>query len=149
MLLRRDRALTAVLIMLDVAFHAGRTGTVSAGDIAERSGLLRRGIEPLLQVLSRSGLLESARGPRGGYRLGRPRRAIRLADIVQVISAEESGAPDAPAGKLQEAVIVPLWKELDAALGERLAALTLDDLVRRAEAGGLRRPVSEPISYAI
>ena len=65
MLLRRDRAMIAVLIMLDVAFHAGRAGTVSAADIAERAGLARRGIEPLLQTLSRSALLESVRGPRG------------------------------------------------------------------------------------
>ena len=67
MLLRRDRTMTAVLIMLDVAFNAGRAGTVSAADIAERAGLARRGIEPLLQSLSRSALLESVRGPRGGY----------------------------------------------------------------------------------
>ena len=70
MIVRRDRGMLAVLIMLDVAFHAGRTSTVSAADIAERAGLARRGIEPLLQALSRSGLLESIRCPRGGYRLG-------------------------------------------------------------------------------
>jgi UDP-N-acetylmuramoylalanine--D-glutamate ligase len=35
MLLRRERAMTAVAIMLDVAFHAGRTEAVSAADIAE------------------------------------------------------------------------------------------------------------------
>ena len=39
MLLRRDRALTAVAIMLDIAFHAGRTGElVSGADVAERMG---------------------------------------------------------------------------------------------------------------
>jgi Rrf2 family protein len=149
MLLRRDRAMTAVLIMLDVAFHAGRTGTVSAADIAERSGLLRRGMEPLLQSLSRSGLLESLRGPRGGYRLGRALRAIRVAEIVAAVTSEDPAEVEGPAGPLQDLVVSPLWRELDAELGARLQAMTLDELLRRAEAAGLRRPVSEPITYAI
>ncbi len=51
MLLRCDRTMIAILIMLDVAFHAGRNGTVSAADIADRANLARRGIEPLLQTL--------------------------------------------------------------------------------------------------
>ena len=116
MLVRRDRAMVAVLIMLDVGFHAGRGSTVSAAEIAERAGLARRGIEPLLQALSRSGLLESVRGPRG---------------------------------ELQDAVVDKLWHELDASLCERLQTMTLDDLLRRAEAAGLRRPLAEPISFSI
>ena len=149
MLLRRDRAMIAVLIMLDVAFHAGRAGTVSAADIAERAGLARRGIEPLLQALSRSGLLESVRGPRGGYRLGRPRRDIRLSDIVDVAAGDDSGAEDGPVGDLFGRVVEPAWRELDVALRARLCELSLDDLIRRAESAGLRRPLAEPISFSI
>ena len=144
MLLRRDRAMIAVLIMLDVAFHAGRAGTVSAADIAERAGLARRGIEPLLQTLSRSALLESVRGPRGGYRLGRPRRDIKLSDIVEIATSE-----DGPVGELFSRVVEPAWKELDDALRARLRELSLDDLIRRAESAGLRRPLAEPISFSI
>ncbi len=153
----------AVLIMLDVAFHAGRTGTVSAADIAERAGLARRGIEPLLQCLSRSALLESVRGPRGGYRLGRPRRDIRLSDVIAVAVSDEikagdaktaeakagAGTEDGPIGELFGRVVEPVWRELDDALRMRLQGLTLDDLVRRAETAGLRRPLAEPISFSI
>ncbi len=149
MLLRRDRAMVAVLIMLDVAFHAGRAGTVSAADIAERAGLARRGIEPLLQALSRSSLLESIRGPRGGYRLGRPRRDIRLSDVIDVTIAEDGASDDGPVGTLFGKVVEPTWRALDDRLRAELGALTLDDLVRRAEAAGLRRPLSEPISFSI
>ncbi|TLU74015.1 RrF2 family transcriptional regulator [Lichenicoccus roseus] len=149
MLLRRDRAMIAVLIMLDVAFHAGRAGTVSAADIAERAGLARRGIEPLLQTLSRSALLESVRGPRGGYRLGRPRRDIRLSDIVETAVSDDGGSEDGPIGDLFGRVVEPAWKELDDALRARLQELTLDDMVRRAENAGLRRPLAEPISFSI
>ena len=149
MLLRRDRAMIAVLIMLDVAFHAGRAGTVSAADIAERAGLARRGIEPLLQTLSRSSLLESVRGPRGGYRLGRPRRDIRLSDVVEVAVSDDAGAEDGPAGELFGRVVEPAWRQLDDGLRAQLQGLTLDELVRRAESAGLRRPLAEPISFSI
>ena len=158
MLVRRDRAMIAVLIMLDVAFHAGRTATVSAADIAERAGLARRGIEPLLQSLSRSGLLESVRGPRGGYRLGRPRRDVTLADIVATALSDEHGVDEAvpEAGTasengspLHEGGIEPLWAELQTTVTEALKATTLDDLVRRAEKAGLRRPLAEPITFSI
>ena len=149
MLLRRDRAMIAVLIMLDVAFHAGRAGTVSAADIAERAGRARRGIEPLLQTLSRSALLESVRGPRGGYRLGRPRRDIKLSDIVEIATSEDAGSEDGPVGDLFSRVVEPAWKELDDALRARLHELSLDDLIRRAESAGLRRPLAEPISFSI
>ena len=150
MILRRDRGMLAVLIMLDVAFHAGRTSTVSAADIAERAGLARRGIEPLLQTLSRSGLLESIRGPRGGYRLGRPRRDIHLAEVVRIAIADDAGhAEDGPSGSLQAQVVDPLWQELDSELTQRLQSLTLEELIRRAEATGMVRPLAEPISFSI
>jgi len=152
MLIRRDRGMLAVAVMLDVAFHGGRTATVSAAEIADRLGLARRGMEPLLQALSRTGLLESVRGPRGGYRLGRPRRDIKLSDVVAVAVSVPEGepeTPDGPSGRLQERVVDTLWEELETAARERLAALTLDDLLRRAAAAGLRRPTTEPITFAI
>lgn len=152
MLIRRDRAMVAVTIMLDVAFHAGRAATVSASDMAKRLGMARRGMEPLLQMLSRAGLLESVRGPRGGYRLGRPRREIRLSDVVQAAvagPAEAGDAIDGPTGRLQSDVIDPVWAEMDAVAQARLSSLTLEDLLKRATAAGLHRPAAEPIVFTI
>jgi Rrf2 family protein len=141
--------MVAVTVMLDVAFHGGRSSTVSAADIAERLGLARRGMEPLLQTLSRAGLLESVRGPRGGYRLGRPRRDIKVSDIVAVALAEDADPGEGPSGRLQTAVVDRVWSDLEDAARTHLAALTLDDLMRRAAAAGLRRPTAEPITFAI
>ncbi|GAB3594337.1 RrF2 family transcriptional regulator [Acetobacter peroxydans] len=149
MILRRDRAMTAVLIMLDVAFYAGRAGTVSAADIAERSGLVRRGIEPLLQALSRSGLLESIRGPRGGYKLGRPRRDISLVNIIKAVAGEDQADESAVASPMLQRVIEPCWAEYEEILTDKMQQTTLDDLVRRAEKSGLKRPLNEPITFSI
>ena len=139
MLLRRDRGMLAVSIMLDVAFNGGRAATISAADLSERLGLARRGMEPVLQALSRTGLLESVRGPRGGYRLGRARRDISLADILLAVDDAQAGAQpgEGPKGDLQARVVEPLWRELDADLTARLKATSLDDLLRRAAAAGV------------
>jgi Rrf2 family transcriptional regulator, iron-sulfur cluster assembly transcription factor len=146
-MIRRDRVMLAVGVMLDVAFHGSRNATVSAVDLSERLGIARRGMEPLLQGLSRAGLLDSVRGPRGGYRLARPRRDIRLADIVAVVASED-GPAAAQHNRLQ-AVVDGLWDEMEREVMARLEGLALDDLVRRAEAAGLQRPNVEPISFAI
>jgi len=149
MLLRRDRALTAIAIMLDVAFHAGRTGEFASGaEVAERLGTARRGAEPVFQALSRAGLLESVRGPRGGYRLGWRPRDLRLSDIVACVQ-DDADAPADLTGRLQTAVLLPTWRELDAELRARLAGMTIEDLLRRAQAAGLRRAVAEPLNFAI
>jgi len=148
MLLRQDRALLALDIALDIAFHAGRNGEVTgAAEIAERLGAARRGIEPLLQALVRAGLLDSLRGPRGGYRMARPAREVKLAEILAGVIEEEEASP--PPGKLAALVTRPLWQELDGLLAGRLNAQTLEDLLKRAAAAGLRRPVTEPLHFVI
>lgn len=148
MYLRRDRALTAVSIMLDVAFHAGRAGVVSGADIARRGDMLRRGIEPVLQALSREGLLSSVRGPKGGYRLGRPPRAITLHDIVSAVMEDRDGSDEA-SNPLLEKVLAPFWQTLDGEIATRMDAVTLESLLRQAEEAGMQRPSRAPISFSI
>lgn len=147
MLMRRDRAMTAIAIVLDVALHAGRSTTVNAAEIGERLHQARRGIEPVLQALTRHGLLQGVRGPSGGYRLGRPPRDLALADIV----AAANGEPDTAgsAGPVHTAVIAPLWDELDDLVTGRLAGLTVADLLVRAAKRGITRQVTEPLNFAI
>jgi Rrf2 family transcriptional regulator, iron-sulfur cluster assembly transcription factor len=151
-LLRRDRALTAIAVALDVAFHAGGRGggaLAGAAEVAERLGVARRGLEPVLQALSRAELLESVRGPRGGYRLARRPREITLAEVLAGVVEGSEPAEDGLSGALQSAIVGPLWEEMESGLRERLAALTLEDLLRRAQAAGLRRPSAEPLNFAI
>ena len=138
MLLRRDRAMTAIAIVLDVAFHAAHGAAVSAAEIAGRLAQARRGIEPVLQALVRAKLLLSVRGPRGGYRLDRPHKELRLTDIAAAVAEADTVAKGSVDG-LQAAVLLPLWDELEAACRAQLDALTIDDLLKRAAGIGSQR----------
>jgi DNA-binding IscR family transcriptional regulator len=58
---------------------------------------------------------------------------------------EGNAGPAASLGAIADAA----WLAADQAAVEALRAVTLEDLVRRAVAAGLRRPTLEPVSYAI
>lgn len=150
MLMRRERAYTAVAVMLDIGWHAGRQRLESAGDIADRLAMARRGIEPVLQGLARAGLLDSTRGPKGGYRLGRSARQITLAEIVEAVTGDGPDHAETEAsGELQSAAVAPLWTELETHARSHLKSITLEALIQRAQAQGLKRPAHAPLVFAI
>jgi Rrf2 family protein len=148
-LTRRDRGMLAVAIVLDVALHSGGETVCGNAELAERNGMSRRTLEPLLQALSREHLLESTRGPHGGYRLGRPARLIKLSDVIAIglNSLDDTGM--ALNGRLQKAVIEPLWDEFDATLLARAGSITIEELLRRAAKAGIRKRVTEPLNFMI
>jgi Rrf2 family protein len=122
---------------------------VNAAELAERTGMARRTLEPLLQALSRERLLDSTRGPHGGYRLGRPARLIKVADAITVgLNSLEESVHDL-SGQLHRMVIEPLWAEFDAALLATADSLTIEDLLKRAAKAGLRKPVTDPLNFVI
>jgi len=69
------------------AYPGGSAGdaVVSAHEIARQARLNKSVVANLLKEFAKSGLLESTRGLKGGYRLGRPPRDIALADILEVV----------------------------------------------------------------
>ena len=141
--------MVALAIVLDVAFHSSSETVVNAAELAERTGMARRTLEPLLQALSRERLLDSTRGPHGGYRLGRQARLIKVSDVITVgLNSLEDGGLDLT-GRLQRAVVEPLWTEFDSLVQARAEALSIEDLLKRAAASGLRKPVNEPLNFVI
>ncbi len=63
--------------------------------------------------------------------------------------SDDTVAEDGPNGELQGKVIDPLWSEIDHAFAAQLHGMTVDDLVKRAEAAGMARPLAEPITFSI
>jgi Rrf2 family iron-sulfur cluster assembly transcriptional regulator len=63
--------------------EAGERGPVPVDEIAERLEVPRNYLSKLLHVLARTDLLDSTRGPGGGFRLARPAEELSLADVVR------------------------------------------------------------------
>jgi|BEDMetMinimDraft_2_1075160.scaffolds.fasta_scaffold05359_2 Rrf2 family cysteine metabolism transcriptional repressor len=116
-------------------------------EIAEAEGLPEAYLEQLMAPLRKAGLVRSVRGPQGGYTLAKRPHEIRVWDVVAALEGEPHFAQcDAPADPEHEAVCLDhlLWREVDEELRRLLQAVTLRDLVERAE---MRRAAIHPIYY--
>lgn len=60
-----------------------------AAKLAEYHGVPAAYLAKHLQSLARAGVLETVKGPRGGYRLARPATEITLLDVVEAIDGDE------------------------------------------------------------
>ncbi|MCS6855662.1 MAG: Rrf2 family transcriptional regulator [Elioraea sp.] len=139
------RVALALAVVVDVAMH-GVAGPVGAAAIADRLRQSARGIEPLLQTLSRAGILASARGRGGGYRLARARRDISAGDVARAV------LPDAQVGDasdLTAAVIAPALAEAAEAALARLDGMSIEALCRRAVAAGLAPEPPAALTWTI
>jgi len=76
----------AVTAMLDLAMSAKKS-PVTLAAIADRQKISLSYLEQLFSKLRRAELVESVRGPGGGYYLGKPAADISVADII--IAVEE------------------------------------------------------------
>jgi len=82
------RSRYAVMAMVDLAMRQTvgcECGPICLAEIAARQRLSQPYLEQLFAKLRRAGLVASARGPGGGYRLARTSDAIAIADIVSAV----------------------------------------------------------------
>ena len=119
----------AVMAMVDLAARQTlgcECGPVCLAEIAQRQKLSQAYLEQLFGKLRRAGLVASARGPGGGYRLARSSDEIAIADIITAVE-EPLLATSCQSGRTCQA------DELWAALGRRiqgfLGAVSLADVV--------------------
>jgi Rrf2 family protein len=126
------KCILAIAAVIDVAVNAqGRP--ISAKVLASRHKLPPRHLEPVLQALVRDGILKGIRGPHGGYALGRERRRINAEEILRAAgSAEETDDPMS-ASTIVSNVVRPVLTEVERGFAAALAAITVDDMVQRAE----------------
>jgi FeS assembly SUF system regulator len=75
----------AVVMLSAAARQCGASCRLNATLLAGETGLPLPTVQKLVSKLSAAGLLESARGTGGGFRLARPPAAISLAEIVEAI----------------------------------------------------------------
>ena len=123
----------AVQAMIDLALRE-RSGPVALAQIASRQGVSLSYLEQLFSRLRRAGLVESTRGPGGGYTLGRRPAEISAADIVSAVEDDES-LPGEDGRRMQ--LTRDLWADLDAVMLRHLATVPLQQLVDEQRAKGV------------
>jgi Rrf2 family iron-sulfur cluster assembly transcriptional regulator len=70
--------------MLDLTIHHNE-GPITLADISQRQGISLSYLEQLFSKLRKKGLVDSARGPGGGYRLSRPATEVTVAEIIMAV----------------------------------------------------------------
>ncbi len=151
-MLRPSKKLVCTIeAVLDIAYNAADQ-PVRAKEITKRQGVPPRFLEPVLQDLVRAGVLDSVRGPRGGYRLARERRRITLGDLCRASGAFEEEVDEGESANgsvLADKVVRPLWSDLRSELATRLESVTLDDLCQRARSAGIPSQSGDCIDFNI
>lgn len=121
----------AVTAMIDVALYAGKS-PVTLAAISERQRISLSYLEQLFGKLRRSGLVDSVRGPGGGYQLARETRTVSVADIIKAvdepIDATQCGGRENCLDD-HRCMTHELWAGLNAHIFGYLRAVTLSDLV--------------------
>jgi len=123
----------AVTAMADLARY-GADGAVALPMIAERQQISLAYLEQLFLKLRRAGLVDSARGRSGGYRLGRPASSISVADIMAAVDEDtrmtrcggEAATPCLPG---QRCLTHGLWNALGDQIAAFLESVTLQEVI--------------------
>jgi Rrf2 family iron-sulfur cluster assembly transcriptional regulator len=133
----------AVNALIDLALREA-TGPVALATISARQQVSLSYLEQMFSRLRRVGIVESTRGPGGGYTLGRPAAEISVADIVGAVDDPTLPAEGEPADGLSQS----LWQRLGEAMMAHMATITLHSLVD--EQKSLGAPVEvRPVRRAI
>ncbi len=144
----------AVTAMVDLAMHEDE-GPISLSDISDRQAISLSYLEQLFAKLKKSQLVDSVRGPGGGYQLSRSCREIYIADIVgsvneQVDATRCAGKADCQGG--ETCLTHELWSDLSEQIHNFLSGVDLASLVKKRgiqkiakrqsafQGGGMRSP---------
>lgn len=123
----------AVTAMLDLALHAN-DGPVTLSNISERQKISLSYLEQLFGKLRRGQLVESVRGPGGGYNLAKPIDQLNVADIIvaveEPIDSRQCEGKDNCLGE-KRCMTHDLWESLNDTVLNYLSGVTLADLVHK------------------
>jgi Rrf2 family iron-sulfur cluster assembly transcriptional regulator len=122
----------AVTAMMDLALRGGND-PVTLAEISARQHISLSYLEQLFGKLRRQALVNSVRGPGGGYRLAKPTQEICVADIIlavdEPIDATQCGGKENCQDD-RKCLTHDLWAKLNDHIFGYLRAVTLAELVR-------------------
>lgn len=108
---------------------------LSLGEISKRQDISLPYLEQLFVKLRRAGLVESVRGPGGGYRLARSASDIRVSEILGAVDETVdamhtgAGASGAVSGSRAQSLTNRLWEGLSAHVYVFLHQTRLSDVI--------------------
>ena len=126
----------AVTAMIDVAMHGTKTPVTLAG-VSQRQKISLSYLEQLFGKLRRHGLVESVRGPGGGYRLARGAESISVADVIvavdEPIDATKCGGRENCKDDGKRCMTHELWANLNQHIFGYLRSVSLAELVAQQQ----------------
>jgi Rrf2 family iron-sulfur cluster assembly transcriptional regulator len=123
----------AVTAMLDVSLHS-KPGPVSLADISERQEISLSYLEQLFSLLRREKLVDSVRGPGGGYKLGREPSEISIGAVIRAVNESVDatkckGQRGCQGG--ERCLTHNLWEDLSNRISVFLDGITLGELMQQ------------------
>jgi len=121
----------AVTAMLDLALHDSK-GPITLAEISQRQGISLSYLEQLFSRLRKNGLVSSARGPGGGYRLSRDAKDIAVVNVITAVDEKIDARRCEGKGNCQgdkTCLTHELWCDLSAQIFDFLSGISLGDLV--------------------
>jgi Rrf2 family transcriptional regulator, iron-sulfur cluster assembly transcription factor len=131
----------AVTAMIDLAMR-NHLGPVTLAGISQRQNISLSYLEQLFGKLRRHHLVESVRGPGGGYSLGRKAEELTVADIIvavdEQLDATQCGGKEScnPNNGGERCMTHDLWATLNSKMIEYLDSVSLKNLVEQNIAKG-------------
>lgn len=137
----------AVAAMIDLALRE-KAGPVPLNSIGARLQISLSYLEQLFSKLRQQGLVDSTRGPGGGYTLARDSQAISVADIISAIEGARAlhANEGSEAGEAGWQMTRDLWSGLSSRMMDHLQSIKLDQLCEEQRAKGAQiegRPASK------
>ncbi len=125
-----------VRAVFEIARNSG-LGPITIKEIAERQGISFSYLEQILNRLGRSGLIESVRGPGGGYLLGKKAAEFTIGDVVRALEGPialshclEPGMSE-DCYQADDCVARMVWAKVGAKIEQALDSISFDDLLRQ------------------
>jgi Rrf2 family protein len=122
--------------VFEIARHYGK-GPISIKEIVERQGISISYLEQILYRLGKAGLIDSVRGPAGGYLLARKPSDLTIGDIIRTLEgpiALSHCLEPGEAGDCYQAddcVARMVWTKVGAKIEEALDSITFSDLLHQ------------------
>jgi len=137
-----------VRAVFEIARHFGK-GPLTIKEIADRQGISFSYLEQILHRLGKAGVVESIRGPAGGYLLKRKPSELTIGDIVRVLEGPialshclEPGV-SGECHQTDDCVARMVWAKVGAKIDEVLDSISFDDLLHQSDtqkAAGFLKP---------